>query len=93
MAFGLALWRMHQSVYLIALTTASSAAALATNLETCKKQPGIPGDAIALAVAINSVLDFFMTSTGLACLQVQVTLVASNVGMLDEKRLHRSLEL
>ncbi len=157
--------------YLIALTTASSAAALATNLETCEKQLGIskkvsdfaiplgqviykpgfvvglfsivlcmaeyygvsitpwllvmsvltvwllamaappipggalsvftilfaqlgiPGGAIALAVAINSVLDFFMTSTGLACLQVQVTVAAGNVGMLDKERLRCSSEL
>lgn len=151
--------------YLIALSTASSAAALATNLETCEKelgipkkvadfsiplgqviykpgfvvgffslvlcmaenynvpltpqflmmavltiallsmaappipggalsifavmfvQLGIPGEAIALAVAINAVLDFFMTSAGLACLQVQVTLAANSVGMLDENKL------
>lgn len=157
--------------YLIALTTASSAAALATNLETCEKQLGIPkkvsdfaiplgqviykpgfvvglfpvvlcmaeyygvpitpqllvmgiltiwllamatppipggalsvfiilfaqlgipSGAIALAVAINSVLDFFMTSTGLACLQVQATIAAENVGMLDKERLRRSPEL
>ncbi|MGM9958510.1 MAG: dicarboxylate/amino acid:cation symporter [Erysipelotrichaceae bacterium] len=151
--------------YLIALTTASSAAALATNLETCVKELGIPkkvadfsiplgqviykpgfvvglfatvmclseyyeisitpqfiimtvlvvgllsmasppipggalsvitvlfaqlsipAEAIALAVAVNVVLDFFMTSSGLACLQVQVTLVADSVGVLDKKRL------
>lgn len=155
--------------YLIALTTASSAAALTTNLETCEKelgipkkvadfaiplgqviykpgfvvglfpvalcmaeyygvpvtpqllvmavltigllamatppipggalsiftvmfaQLGIPGEAIALAVAVNSILDFFMTSTGLACLQVQVALAAGSVGMLDKERLHRFL--
>lgn len=155
--------------YLIALTTASSSAALATNLETCEKQLGIPkkmadfsiplgqviykpgfvvglflivlcmaeyydvaitpqfffmgvltiglltmatppipggalsvftilfaqlgipGGAIALAAAINSVLDFFMTSAGLACLQVQVTLAAENVGMLDKEKLRRPL--
>ncbi|MBO5474390.1 MAG: cation:dicarboxylase symporter family transporter [Lachnospiraceae bacterium] len=157
--------------YLIALTTASSAAALTTNLETCEKQLGIPkkvsdfaiplgqviykpgfmvgffpivlcmaeyygvsitprflvmsvltiwllamatppipggalsvftilfaqlgipSGAIALAVAVNSILDFFMTSVGLACLQVQVTLAAGNMDMLDWKKLRRSPEL
>ncbi len=155
--------------YLIALTTASSAAALATNLETCVKelgipkkiadfsiplgqvlykpgfvvgffamilcmaesydipitplflfmsiltigllsmavppipggplsvftvmfaQLGIPGEAIALAVAINAILDFFMTAAGVACLQVQVTLAADSVGMLDEKKLKKNM--
>ena len=46
-------------------------------------------EAIALAVAINAVLDFFMTPAGLACLQVQVTLAANRVGMLDENKLKR----
>ncbi len=155
--------------FLIALTTASSAAALATNLETCVKelgipkkvadfgiplgqvlykpgfvvglfslalcmaesygipitpmflfmsvlttgllsmalppipggalsvftvmfaQLGIPAEALALAVAANGILDFFMTAAGVACLQVQVTLAADSVGMLDEKKLQRSM--
>ena len=155
--------------FLIALTTASSAAALATNLETCVKelgipkkvadfgiplgqvlykpgfvvglfalglcmaesygipitpmflftsvlttgllsmalppipggalsvftimyaQLGIPGEALALAVAGNAILDFFMTAAGVACLQVQVTLAAKSVGMLDENKLKRSM--
>ena len=154
--------------YLISLTTASSAAALATNLETCVKdlgipkkvadfaiplgqvlykpgfvvgllmltlcmaeyynipitpqllimavlttgllsmavppipggalsvftvmfvQLGIPEGAIALAVAVNAILDFFMTSAGVSCLQVQVALAAHSVGMLDENKLKRS---
>ena len=153
--------------YLIALSTASSAAALSTNLETCEKELGIPGkvavfaiplgqvlykpgyvlglfaivlcmaefygissspqflimavlcigllsmaappipggalstfavlflqlgipsEAIALAVALSSVLDFFMTSSGLASLQVQVALAADSVGMLDRSRLKK----
>lgn len=156
--------------YLIALTTASSAAALATNLETCEKQLGIPkkvadfavplgqviykpgfvigmfsvtlcmaeyygtaisplwlvttvlatwllsmavppipggalsiftvlfaqlgipDGAIALAVALNAILDFFMTSCGLSCLQVNVMLVSGSVGMLDKETLHKPME-
>ncbi len=155
--------------YLIALTTASSAAALATNLETCVKelgipkkiadfgiplgqvlykpgfvvglfslalcmaesygipitplflfmsvltvgllsmalppipggalsvftvmfaQLGVPSEALALAVAGNAILDFFMTAAGVACLQVQVTLAADGVDMLDKNRLKRSV--
>ena len=163
------LMRKMLPTYLIALTTASSAAALATNLETCVKelgipkkiadfaiplgqvlykpgfvvgffplalcmaesydvpitppllvmsvltigllsmavppipggalsvftvlfaQLGIPGEAIAIAVSVNAIMDFFMTSAGLACLQVQVALAADGVGMLDEKKLKRSM--
>ena len=155
--------------YLIALTTASSAAALATNLETCVKelgipkkiadfaiplgqvlykpgfvvglftlalcmaesygipitplflfmsvltvgllsmalppipggalsvftvlfaQLGIPREALALAVAVNAILDFFMTAAGVACLQVQVALAAGSVEMLDKNKLKRSV--
>lgn len=163
------LMRKMLPAYLIALTTASSAAALATNLETCVKelgipkkvadfgiplgqvlykpgfvvglftlalcmaesydipitplflfmsvlsvgllsmalppipggalsvftvmfaQLGIPSEALALAVAVNAILDFFMTAAGVACLQVQVTLAAAGVGMLDESKLKRSM--
>ena len=162
------LMRKMLPTYLIALTTASSAAALATNLETCVKelgipkkiadfsiplgqvlykpgfvvgffamilcmaesydvpitplflfmsvltigllsmavppipggplsvftvmfaQLGIPAEAIALAVAINAILDFFMTAAGVACLQIQVTLAADGVGMLDKKKLKKN---
>lgn len=54
-------------------------------------QFGIPSGAIALAVAVNAVLDFFMTSTGLACLQVQVMLAAKGVGMLNENKLKKGM--
>lgn len=154
--------------YLISLTTASSAAALATNLETCVKelgipkkmadfaiplgqvlykpgfvvglfimdlcmaesygipitplflfmsvltigllsmavppipggplsvftvmfaQLGIPDEALALAAAINVIMDFFMTAAGQACLQAQVALAAESVGMLDKTKLRKS---
>lgn len=54
-------------------------------------QLGIPSEALALAVAVNAILDFFMTVAGVACLQVQVTLAADGVGMLDESKLKRSV--
>ena len=54
-------------------------------------QLGIPSEALALAVAANGILDFFMTAAGVACLQVQVTLAADGVGMLDENKLKRSM--
>lgn len=163
------LMRKMLPTYLIALTTASSAAALATNLETCVKelgipkkvadfaiplgqvlykpgfvvglsimdlcmaesydipitplflfmsvltigllsmavppipggplsvftvmfaQLGIPNEAIALAAAVNAIMDFFMTAAGMACLQIQVTLAADGVEMLDKNRLKRSV--
>lgn len=34
-------------------------------------QLNIPGEAIAIAVALNSILDFIMTSLGLLCLQAE----------------------
>ena len=53
-------------------------------------QLGIPGEAIALAVSVASILDFFMTAAGAPCLQAQVALAANNVGMLDKNKLKRS---
>ena len=44
---------------------------------------GIPGEALALAVAINSMIDFIATASNLTCLQVEVTTVAGQLGMLD----------
>lgn len=48
-------------------------------------QLGIPGEAIALAVAVNSILDFVMTAVSLTCLQTEVTLTTGRLKMLDEK--------
>lgn len=50
-------------------------------------QLGIPGEAVALAIAVNSLLGFFMTSSGLSCLQATVTLAAGDMGMLDMQKL------
>lgn len=50
-------------------------------------QLGIPGDAIALAIAVNSILDFVMTATALTCLQTEVTLTTGRLKMLDVQRL------
>lgn len=55
-------------------------------------QLGIPGEAIALAVAVDSVMDFVMTATGLTCLQSEVLLTAEQVGMLQEEKLRRAPE-
>lgn len=51
-------------------------------------QLGIPAGAVALAVAANAVLDFFMTASGLACLQIQVMRAVDSIGMLDRERLY-----
>ena len=50
-------------------------------------QLGIPEVAIGLAVAGNVLLDFFMTSCGISCLQSELMLSANKLGMLDLERL------
>ncbi|MCM1251293.1 MAG: dicarboxylate/amino acid:cation symporter [Clostridium sp.] len=45
-------------------------------------QLGIPGEAIAVAVAINSILDFVMTAANLTCLQAEVMFAAKKLGFL-----------
>lgn len=52
-------------------------------------QLGIPGEAIALAVAVNSILDFVMTASAMTCLQAEVTLTTGQLNMLDEEKLRR----
>ncbi|WP_297213097.1 dicarboxylate/amino acid:cation symporter [uncultured Flavonifractor sp.] len=53
-------------------------------------QLGIPAEAIGLAVAGNVILDFFMTSCGISCLQSELMLSANKLGMLDRECLKRS---
>lgn len=43
-----------------------------------------------LAVALNSILDFIMTSSGLACLQAEVTLTTGYLKILDKETLARN---
>lgn len=52
-------------------------------------QLGIPDEAIGLAVAGNVILDFFMTSCGISCLQSELVLSANRLGMLDRGRLEK----
>ena len=52
-------------------------------------QLGIPDEAIGLAVAGNVILDFFMTSCGISCLQSELMLSANKPGMLDRKQLQQ----
>lgn len=52
-------------------------------------QLGIPDEAIGLAVAGNVLLDFFMTSCGISCLQSELMLAANKLGMLDLERLKK----
>ncbi len=47
-------------------------------------QLGIPEQAVALAIAGNVILDFFMTSCGVSCLQSELLLSAKQLGLLDE---------
>ncbi len=46
-------------------------------------QLSIPLEAVALAVAVNSVIDFIMTANNLTCLQVETVLTAGRLGMLE----------
>lgn len=52
-------------------------------------QLGIPEEAVGLAVAGNVILDFFMTSCGISCLQSELTLASNRLGMLDVETLRR----
>lgn len=52
-------------------------------------QLGIPEEAIGLAVAGNVILDFFMTSCGISCLQSELILASNRLGMLDIETLRR----
>ena len=52
-------------------------------------QLGIPEGAVGLAVAGNVLLDFFMTSCGISCLQSELMLSAKKLGMLDRERLQK----
>ena len=53
-------------------------------------QLGIPAEAVGLAVAGNVILDFFMTSCGISCLQSELMLSANKLGMLDRERLEKA---
>lgn len=52
-------------------------------------QLGIPDEALALAVAINSMIDFIATASNLTCLQTEVVIAADKLGMLDEECLRK----
>ena len=52
-------------------------------------QLGIPEEAIGLAVAGNVILDFFMTSCGISCLQSELVLASNRLGMLDVETLRK----
>ena len=52
-------------------------------------QLGIPAEAVGLAVAGNVILDFFMTSCGISCLQSELILSANRLGLLDRERLEK----
>ena len=52
-------------------------------------QLGIPEEAVGLVVAENVILDFFMTSCGISCLQSELVLAANRLGMLDRAILRK----
>ena len=48
-------------------------------------QLGIPSEALALAVAVNSAIDFIATACNLTCLQIEAVTVSGKLGMLDRE--------
>lgn len=52
-------------------------------------QLSIPLEAVAIAVAVNSILDFLMTSANLSCLQAESVIVAGRLDMLDKSVLSK----
>lgn len=55
-------------------------------------QLGIPMETLTLALALNTIIEFFGTAANLACLQMELTLVADKMGMLDTEVLHKTVE-
>ena len=52
-------------------------------------QLSIPMEAVAIAVAINSIIDFIMTANNLTCLQVEAVMASGGLNMLDKETLVR----
>lgn len=46
-------------------------------------------DTLSQLLAGNVILDFFMTSCGISCLQSELMLSANKLGMLDRERLEK----
>lgn len=53
-------------------------------------QLGIPVASVAVAIAIDSILDFVLTACNVACLEAEVTLATDKLGMLDRDALRKS---
>ena len=54
-------------------------------------QLGIPGTAVAAAVAVDSILDFIITAADISCLQIQLALTVEQMKMLDRDCLEKAL--
>ena len=52
-------------------------------------QLGVPQEGIALAIAGNMVLDFFMTSANVSCLESELVFASHRLNMLDHDTLTR----
>jgi Na+/H+-dicarboxylate symporter len=53
-------------------------------------QLGIPLEALTIAVALDVVADFIITSTDLTYFQMELIEITDQLGMLDKKMLHRN---
>lgn len=55
-----------------------------------KRDVEIPAQAIAIAVAINVILDFIATAVDLFCLEAELTELAGELKMLDVDKLRKT---
>ncbi len=74
---------------LVAIATPPVPGGFMTSCTVLLSQLGIPTEAVALVVAANVILDFFMTSCGISSLQSELLLAANRLGMLDEGLLRK----
>lgn len=72
---------------LVAIATPPVPGGFTVSCTVLLAQLGIPMEAVALVIAANVILDFFMTSCGLSCLQSELLLAANKLGMLDRELL------
>lgn len=52
-------------------------------------QLGIPAPAVAVAIAVDSILDFIGTACNISCIEAEVSLAADKLGMLDRDVLRK----
>ncbi len=74
---------------LVAIATPPVPGGFTVSCTVLLAQLGIPMEAVALVIAADVILDFFMTSCGISCLQSELLLAANKLGMLDRTLLEK----